>query len=198
MKKIILVTGGERSGKSSYAEKLALSLSDCPIYMATARIWDEEFRERVKHHQANRGAQWSNIEEEKQLSKHNVEGRVVLIDCITLWATNYFFDLRPEQQNEVSSTVKSTGYSDEQQKAEEATQHVKNTLQALKDEFDRFTQADATYIFVSNEIGLGGIPADPIQRRFTDMLGWMNQYIAQQANEVILMISGIPVKIKEQ
>lgn len=198
MKKIILVTGGERSGKSSYAEKLALSLSDCPIYMATARIWDEEFRERVKHHQANRGAQWSNIEEEKQLSKHNVEGRVVLIDCITLWATNYFFDLRPEQQNEVSSTVKSTGYSDEQQKAEEATQHVKSTLQALKDEFDRFTQADATYIFVSNEIGLGGIPADPIQRRFTDMLGWMNQYIAQQANEVILMISGIPVKIKEQ
>lgn len=198
MKKIILVTGGERSGKSSYAEKLALSLSDCPIYMATARIWDEEFRERVKHHQANRGTQWSNIEEEKQLSKHNVEGRVVLIDCITLWATNYFFDLRPEQQNEVSSTVKSTGYSDEQQKAEEATQHVKNTLQALKHEFDRFTQADATYIFVSNEIGLGGIPADPIQRRFTDMLGWMNQYIAQQANEVILMISGIPVKIKEQ
>ena len=198
MKKIILVTGGERSGKSSYAEKLALSLSDHPIYMATARIWDEEFRERVKHHQASRGTQWSNIEEEKQLSKHNVEGRVVMIDCVTLWATNYFFDLRPEEQNKEFSIAENTNIGAEQQKAEEAALHVKSTLQALKDEFDQFTQSDATYIFVSNEIGLGGIPADPIQRRFTDMLGWMNQYIAQQANEVILMVSGIPVKIKEQ
>ena len=64
MKRVVLITGGSRSGKSSYAEKLALELSENPVYLATARIWDEEFRERVQRHQARRGPQWTNIEEE--------------------------------------------------------------------------------------------------------------------------------------
>ena len=93
MRQIILITGGARSGKSSYAEKLALSLSPNPVYMATSRIWDEEFRQRVLRHQANRGPEWTNIEEEKELSRHQLEGRVILIDCVTLWCTNFFFDL---------------------------------------------------------------------------------------------------------
>ena len=126
MKRIILITGGSRSGKSTYAEKLALSLSSTPVYLATARIWDEEFRKRVIHHQARRGPEWTNIEEEKEL-----------------------------------------------------------------------TSQDATFIFVTNEIGMGGTSENEIQRKFTDMQGWMNQYIASQADEVILMVSGIPVKIKE-
>ncbi len=63
-------------------------------------------------------------------------------------------------------------------------------------EFDKFTAADATYIFVTNEIGLGGVSDNALQRQFTDLQGWMNQYIAQKADEVILMVSGIPVKIK--
>ena len=75
MKRIILITGGQRSGKSSYAEKLALSLSSNPIYMATSRIWDEEFRQRVIKHQKRRGPEWTNIEEEKELSRHQVDGR---------------------------------------------------------------------------------------------------------------------------
>ena len=81
MEKIILITGGQRSGKSTYAEKLALSLSPRPVYLATAHIWDEEFRERVRIHQLRRGPEWTNIEEEKYLSRHDVTGRVVLIDC---------------------------------------------------------------------------------------------------------------------
>ena len=92
MKRIILITGGARSGKSTYAEKLALELSPTPVYLATARIWDEEFRQRVIRHQERRGPEWTNIEEEKELSRHRLEGRVVLIDCITLWCTNFFFD----------------------------------------------------------------------------------------------------------
>ena len=80
MKRIILITGGERSGKSVYAEQLALRLSEQPVYMATARIWDEEFRQRVRIHRERRGAQWTNIEEEKYLSRHDLNGRVVVID----------------------------------------------------------------------------------------------------------------------
>lgn len=178
MRKIILITGGQRSGKSLYAERLALSLSTNPVYMATAHIWDEDFRERVRKHQERRGPEWTNIEEEKLLSRHDIAGRVVLIDCCTLWATNYFFDssTSPEQGTENID--------------------VRKTLEALQAEFDRFTSQDATFIFVTNEIGLGGISGNAVQRRFTDLLGSLNQYIAAQADEVILMVSGITVKIK--
>jgi adenosylcobinamide kinase/adenosylcobinamide-phosphate guanylyltransferase len=93
---------------------------------------------------------------------------VVVIDCVTLWLTNFFFE----------------------------TSDVAQTLEAAKEEFNRFTAPDATYIFVTNEIGSGGVSENAIQRKFTDLEGWMNQYIAQQADEVVLMVSGIPVKIK--
>ena len=93
MKKVILITGGARSGKSRYAEELALSLSKNPVYVATAHVWDEEFRERVKKHQERRGPEWTNIEEEMLLSRHDLTGRVAVIDCITLWCTNYFYPL---------------------------------------------------------------------------------------------------------
>ena len=73
MKKIILVTGGQRSGKSAFAERMAKQLSDSPVYMATAHVEDEEFRERVRIHQSRRGPEWTKIEEEKYLSRHRVE-----------------------------------------------------------------------------------------------------------------------------
>jgi adenosylcobinamide kinase/adenosylcobinamide-phosphate guanylyltransferase len=178
MKRIILITGGARSGKSRYAEELALSLSKrsdlplCsaknPVYVATAHVWDDEFRERVKKHQERRGPEWTNIEEEMLLSRHDLTGRVAVIDCITLWCTNYFFQM----------------------------QDVDACLEALKAEFDKFTAKDATYIFVTNEIGMGGVSENAVQRKFTDLQGWMNQYVASKADEVILMVSGIAVKVK--
>ena len=175
MKRIYLITGGERSGKSLYAEKLALSLSPHPIYMATAHIWDDEFRLRVLHHQERRGPEWTNIEEEQKLSQHDVAGRVVLIDCLTLWATNYF----------TAASVNAEDLPD-----------ANSILEELRDEFLQFTKQDATFIFVTNEIGMGGVSPNAVQRRFTDLLGWLNQFVASQADEVILMVSGIPVKIK--
>ena len=170
MKRIILITGGQRSGKSSKAEELALSLSENPVYMATAHVWDEEFRERVRKHQERRGPQWTNIEEETALSKHDMTGRVVVIDCVTLWLTNFFF------ANDSNTDI---------------------SLELAKAEFDTFTSKDATYIFVTNEIGSGGVSDNAIQRKFTDLQGWMNQYIAQKADEVILVVSGLPVVIKK-
>jgi len=168
MKRIVLITGGQRSGKSRQAEQLALSLTEQPVYMATAHIWDEEFRQRVVRHQQRRGPQWTNIEEDRWLSRHDVSGRVVVIDCVTLWLTNFFYE------------TSDTGQS----------------LQTAQQEFDRFTAQDATFIFVTNEIGSGGVSENAVQRRFTDLEGWMNQYIAARADEVILMVSGIAVKIK--
>ena len=87
-----MITGGQRSGKSKYAEELALKLADNPVYVATAHVWDEEFRERVRRHQERRGPQWTNIEEEKYLSQHDLTWRVAVIDCVTLWLTNFFFE----------------------------------------------------------------------------------------------------------
>ncbi len=133
--KITLITGGQRSGKSQYAEQLALSLSPNPVYMATAHIWDEEFRQRVLRHQQRRGPEWTNIEEERWISRHDLRGRVVLVDCLTLWATNFFF-------------------------ADGAEADVDVALETLKAEFDRFTAQEATFIIVTNEIGSGG-PVGP-------------------------------------
>lgn len=169
MSHIHLITGGERSGKSSYAERLALERSENPIYLATARVWDEEFRERVRLHQERRTAVWQNIEEEKHPSRHPLSERTVLLDCVTLWATNYFFDM----DNDVDAA-----------------------LEAIKDELESMLALEADWIIVTNEIGLGGVSIDPIQRKFTTLQGWLNQHIASLADEVTLMISGIPVKIK--
>lgn len=190
MRKIILITGGQRSGKSSYAERLALELSPNPVYIATARVWDDEFRERVRRHQERRGPQWTNIEEDRALSRHDVTERVVLIDCCTLWATNYFYDSACENdtfrdENDTFSNGNDTFID------------VNATLSALKAEFDRFTSQDATFIFVTNEIGLGGTSTNAVQRRFTDLLGWLNQYVAARADEVVMMISGINIQIKK-
>ena len=169
MSYIHLITGGERSGKSTYAESEALRLSRQPVYLATARIWDEEFRQRILRHQERRGPEWTNIEEDIRPSKHDFTGRVVLIDCITLWATNYFFDMQ---------------------------QDVDRALEALKKEFDTLVQQDATFIFVTNELGMGGMSESRTQRLFTQLQGWMNQYVAARADRVTLMVSGLPLAVK--
>jgi len=169
MKKIILITGGQRSGKSRYAQEMAMSLSSNPVYLATSRVWDEEHRKRIERHKAERGLEWTNIEEDKKLSKYDLTGETVLIDCVTLWATNFFFDLQSD---------------------------VEKALDELLSEFDRFTEQQSQFIFVTNEIGMGEMSQNEIQRKFADLQGWLNQYIASKADEVYLMVSGIPVKIK--
>lgn len=169
MKKITLITGGQRSGKSRYAQELALSLSPNPIYLATSRVWDEEHRARINRHKEERGAEWTTIEEEKELSKYDYKGRVVLIDCITLWATNFFFDLES---------------------------NVEHALETIQSEFDKVITQDAQFILVTNEIGMGEMSQNDLQRKFADLQGWLNQYIASRADEVYLMVSGIPLKVK--
>lgn len=167
---IYLITGGERSGKSSYAQNLALELSSSPIYVATARKWDADFQNRIDRHQQERDERWTNIEEEKYLSKIDFTGKVALIDCVTLWLTNFFTDHKYD---------------------------VNLSLDEAKKEFLSIaSQENATLIIVTNEIGMGVHAETHIGRKFTELQGWMNQFLAANANEVVLMVSGIPVKIK--
>lgn len=167
---IYLITGGERSGKSSYAQNLALQLSDSPIYVATARKWDADFQIRIDRHQQERDERWINIEEEKYLSKINFTGKVALIDCVTLWLTNFFTDHKYD---------------------------VNLSLEEAKLEFLSIAnQENITLIIVTNEIGMGVHAETHIGRKFTELQGWMNQFLASNADQVVLMVSGIPVKIK--
>ncbi|NQT60151.1 MAG: bifunctional adenosylcobinamide kinase/adenosylcobinamide-phosphate guanylyltransferase [Bacteroidetes bacterium] len=170
MAKIIFITGGQRSGKSSFAQKLAKDLSSSPYYLATARVLDAEFASRVKRHQADRDDSWKLIEEDTHLSQANIPPlAVVVVDCITLWLTNLFIDMQDDMDT---------------------------VLSAAKKEWDAFTRKDITIIAVSNEIGMGVIPANAEARKFADLQGFMNQYIAGTSDETFLMVSGLPLTIK--
>lgn len=167
--RLTFITGGARSGKSRYARELALQLSPHPVYVATARAWDADFMERIDRHRKERDARWVTLEEEKQLSRLPLEGKVAVIDCVTLWITNFFSD---------------THYD------------VAVSLEACQREFDRLMQLDTNLIIISNEIGMGLHSDTEAGRKFTDLHGWINQYIAARANRVIFMISGIPLTVK--
>jgi len=164
-KHITLVTGGQRSGKSSYAQTWAESQSENPVYLATARHWDDEFTGRIRRHQADRGEKWETIEELKNISRFPLDGRTVMLDCITLWLTNIFYDLEYD---------------------------LDLALTEAKAEWDQFIKNDFNLIVVTNEIGMGVIAHEEISRKFCDLQGWMNQYIAKRADRVVLMVSGIP------
>jgi adenosylcobinamide kinase/adenosylcobinamide-phosphate guanylyltransferase len=166
---IILITGGARSGKSSYAQRLALSLSDQPIYIATARRWDTEFEKRIHRHQQERDERWTTLEEQRTVASLEIDNRVSVIDCITLWLTNFFMD---------------------------AKQDIDAALSMFKEQIQELQKKKGTFILITNEIGMG-LHADSVTgRQFTDLQGWANQYAATQADQVFLMVSGIPVLIK--
>lgn len=169
MKEIIFVTGGQRSGKSRYAQSLAESLSDKPVYLATARRWDEDFENRIRRHQADRGEQWQTIEKDKEISLLDLSGKTVLLDCITLWLTNIFHD---------------NGYD------------LNKSVEEAKAEWSKFVDQDFQLIVVSNEIGMCLHAPDEVSRHFTDLQGWINQHIATHADKVVAMISGIPLQLK--
>lgn len=169
MKKLIYITGGARSGKSSFAQEMALGFSENPVYLATAKKWDGDFQKRIDRHVADRDERWTNLEEERYPSQLDLEGRVVMLDCVTLWLTNIFLDLNHE---------------------------VEESLEAFKKEIDALCEKEATLIIVSNEIGMGVHAETPIGRKFTDLQGWANQYVARKADEAYLMVSGLSQKLK--
>ena len=169
---IILVTGGQRSGKSENAERLALDLSPTPVYIATCTPMDEEMERRVEIHRKRREGQgWTTIEAPDLDSVPPLPGATVLIDSATMLASNSFLEYREDDNA---------------------------ALAHLSAAFDAFTSRSdgATIIVVTDEIGLGGVSSNALARRFTDLLGLFNRYLAEMASDVYFSVSGIPVKIK--
>lgn len=174
MPKLILITGGARSGKSQYAIKLALNTFSPVTFIATASISDAEMKKRVELHRQSRPSHWKTIEEHKDvasvLSRINSPQQVVIIDCLTLLISNLL--LQGSKEKEILDQVK-----------EIANQGRK---------CNRIT------IVVSNEVGWGIVPSNPLSRIFRDISGTANQLIAAQANQVWLMVCGIPYKLKDE
>jgi adenosylcobinamide kinase/adenosylcobinamide-phosphate guanylyltransferase len=172
MGQITLITGGARSGKSRFAENLAMKQGEPLLYVATAASGDREMAERIARHQERRGAGWQTIEEQYDLAGvlkgHDGWFNTILVDCITLWLTNLL--LKYEDKNAV-------------------LEEVRRTVTA-------FPALKTPIILVSNEVGMGIIPDNPLGRTFCDLSGEANEILAAAADEVYVTFSGLPLKLK--
>lgn len=171
-KKIVLVTGGARSGKSQYAESRAAELGEKLLYLATGEAKDKEMAWRIAEHQKRRGENWITVEEPLEVGKELLRYRrkvdCAVVDCLTLWISNLLMQ------------------GDE----DCVTKEVKGLVGVLP-------QLDFHLLFVTNEVGWGVVPDNPLGRQFRDLSGWANQQIGEVAHEVVLMVAGIPVILKK-
>jgi len=178
--KIILVTGGARSGKSHYAERLVAALGAKVAYIATAQVLDEEMAARVSLHRGRRPQNWltfeAPLEAAKAMSEALSTAEAVLFDCLTMYTSNLLFS------PDAPATIEGRYLFVREQIAE--------LLQAAK-------ARPATVVFVSNEVGLGIVPDNPLAREFRDLAGMVNQLVAAAADEVYLTVSGLAVELKK-
>ncbi|EAE8345661.1 bifunctional adenosylcobinamide kinase/adenosylcobinamide-phosphate guanylyltransferase [Listeria monocytogenes] len=185
MSEMMLVTGGARSGKSSFAEREAAKY-DRVLYVATGIAFenDTEFQARIKKHQATRPANWDTSEAfqgiASYLDQHSTQYDVIMLDCVTMLVTNLFFILLGEREltNDIADEIEA-----------EIQSEVRTILTAGKN-------SSAKLIFVTNEIGLGVVPENKLTRVFRDIIGRINQQIATQVEEVYFVVSGIPKRWK--
>ncbi|MBU2535864.1 MAG: bifunctional adenosylcobinamide kinase/adenosylcobinamide-phosphate guanylyltransferase [Chloroflexota bacterium] len=183
MAKIVLIIGGARSGKSRYAVELARKKAEKVLFVATAEVGDEEMRQRIEEHKKARPATWRTLEVQidvgKRIQQELGDAAVVIVDCIALLVNN----------------VLSRQYS-----VNNHTKRPKAIEKAVEDEINGliacFRQVEANFIVVSNEVGTGIVPADEMSRLYRDLLGKANQMLAQHADEVLMMVAGIPLRIK--
>jgi len=176
VKKGILVLGGARSGKSRFAQGLAQNLGKKVLFVATGEPLDEEMKARIIEHKKNRPPQWETLEAPyntvEQIELHALDADVVLLDCMTLLISNLLIGKRYHAAIE------------------------KKVLSYIERLTSLLDQINASWIIVSNEVGMGLVPEIKLGRIYRDILGKANQLVAQRATEVYFLISGIPIKIK--
>lgn len=180
MGQLILVLGGARSGKSAYAQRIAQELGDdAVLFVATAVAGDEEMAQRIATHQQSRPSEWRTLERRRHLGpairETLCDAAVVLVDCLTLLVSNMMLDLEP------ASTVPAPDAA--------VQEEISALLQVCQ-------TSNATFIIVSNEVGLGLVPDTSLGRRYRDLLGQANQTLAAQADTVYFMVAGLAVDIK--
>jgi adenosylcobinamide kinase/adenosylcobinamide-phosphate guanylyltransferase len=170
---LTLVLGGARSGKSRFAQSRALERArargERPLYVATSRRWDDDHAARIERHRRDRGPEWDAVEAERRLSALPLGGRSVVVDCVTLWLTNLCAD---------------NGWDCEAARAEAEV------------EIDELAAIDAELILVSNELGMAPHASTEVGRKFVDAQGFLNQFIAARAHEVVLTVAGLPLWVK--
>lgn len=182
---IILCSGGARSGKSEFAEQLALSLKGRKAYVATGQAFDDEMKDRIKKHKLRRGKEWITFEIPLHLHENweqikNVSD-VILIDCLTMFTSNHVFAHGDINTQEDSNRIESI---------------ILEELRLLLQEINNSN--DKTVIFVTNEIGLGIVPENKLARYFRDITGRVNREVASAANKMYLTISGVTIELKSQ
>lgn len=182
MSKIILVTGGSRSGKSSYAESL-LKEFDNVLYIATAIVTDNEMRNRINRHRESRNQNWTTYEGHKDLDKQieKWEHNHVMLDCVTIMTTNLMFDENRDYD------------SMSQEEIDTVLENIKLEFKKL---INKCREKDTNLVMVTNEVGWGVVPEYKLSRIFRDIAGWVNQYIASISDEVYLTACGLPMKLK--
>lgn len=196
MGKVCLVTGGARSGKSRFAEKLAKEKNESVLYIATSIVFDEEMQERVRKHRQQRPSSWETHEGYKDLTPviHQAKGKQdgILLDCVTIMMTNLLFDYVGNifDDTEKIMNVNEVISNEELQKVEE------KILEEFQMLLDALENSNIYAILVTNEIGFGVVPETILGRVFRDIAGRVNQYIASRADEVYLVICGVELKIK--
>lgn len=186
MSKLVLVTGGSRSGKSTFAEGLCINQNNSTAYIATSTPFDEEMKDRVRKHKESRPDTWHTYEIYKDIysiiesisSKHET----VILDCITLLVNNLMFEYGIDFENTTSS---------ETNKMET---YIKNQVEKMVNEIEK---TDLYFVIVTNELGMSLVPDNKLCRVYSDIVGRINQYISSKADEVYFVVSGIPMKIKE-
>ncbi len=181
--KSILITGGARSGKSHFAQELALRSGKAVLFVATAVAGDEEMRQRIEEHRRTRPAAWSTLEVTthvgNQILQKIGEAQVVIVDCITLLVNNIF-----------------SQYTDQTGEPIDVPLIEKEVTSEIGEMIGCINRIGASFIIVTNEVGTGLVPANKMSRLYRDLLGKANQLLAQQADEVYLMVAGLPVMIK--
>lgn len=180
MAEMILVTGGSRSGKSSYAQKRAEALPGPRAFLATCPILDDEMALRCRKHRESRAAsQWDTIEEETDLARvigADTTHRVILVDCLTLWVNNLMYDASQKDQPLTEDDM---------------AQHCRRLLEAS-------AAFSGTILWVTNEVGMGIVPDNAQSRLFRDLAGRCNQILAGASSDVVLMVSGIALPVKKR
>ena len=180
MGKLTFLLGGARSGKSSYAQKLAQQSGRSVTFIATAQALDDDMSARIKKHQGGRPAAWTTLEIPLNITEHlraePIKTEVVLLDCITLLANNLFMPFVKDD------------LVDEKQAMQAVHKEVNDLLACIR-------EGKGDWIVISNEVGLGVVPAFQMGRAYRDILGWANERLAREADEVYWMVAGIPVSI---